>query len=157
MRAAGREVVMDGSKTDGPVSDRQRGLVPLVDVLITGSGFARGLTGEDDIWRAGRAILDLGPRLFVETVGEHGSYTITPDEHFPTPAFPVEVVDTTGAGDVYHGAYIVGLLHGWDPRRCALFATAASAIKCQHLGGRSGIPSFDEVMGFLGEHGITFP
>ena len=157
MRAAGKQVVMDGSKTDSPVSEGLRSLVPLVDVLITGSGFARGLTGEDDIWRAGEAILAMGPRVFVETVGEAGSYTITPQERFHTPAFAVDVVDTTGAGDVYHGAYIVGMLNGWDARRCALFATAAAALKCEHLGGRSGIPSPEEVVRLLRARGHVFP
>ena len=157
MREAGKTVVMDGSKTDGPVSERQRSLVPLVDVLITGSGFARGLTGCADIWRAGQAILEMGPRIFVETVGDEGSYTVTPTEQFRIPAFEVDVVDTTGAGDVYHGAYIVALLQGWSARHCALFATAASAIKCKQLGGRAGIPSFNEVMCFLRDRNHDIP
>ncbi len=154
VRAAGKWVVMDGSRTDGPVSERQRKLVPLVDVLITGRGFARGLTGEEDIWRAGEAVLALGPGIFVETAGERGCYTVTPDDRFHTAAFAVDVVDTTGAGDVFHGAYIVGLLRGWNARQCALFATAAAAIKCTQLGGRTGIPSFGQVMRFLRERGI---
>jgi sugar/nucleoside kinase (ribokinase family) len=127
--------------------------VPLVDVLITGSGFARGLTGIDDIWRAGETILEMGPRVFVETAGERGSYTVTRQQRFHTPAHRVQVVDTTGAGDVYHGAYIVGLIRGWDPVRCAAFATAAAALKCGQLGGRAGIPSYEEVMAFMRERG----
>jgi sugar/nucleoside kinase (ribokinase family) len=129
-------------------------LVPYVDVLITGEGFARALTGIDDIWQAGRAVLDLGPRIFCETVGERGSYTITRDDQFHTPAFEVDVLDTTGAGDVFHGAYIVALMHGWTPRQCALFSTAVSAIKCTTLGGRAGIPTFEQTMAFLRSTGI---
>lgn len=92
-------------------------------------------------------------------MGERGSYTITRDEHardepFHTPAFQVDVVDTTGAGDVFHGAYIVAMMHGWTPRQCALFSTAVSAIKCTRLGGRAGIPTFEQTMAFLREHGI---
>ena len=151
---------MDGSKTTGPVGDRHRELIPYVDVLITGEGYARGLTGIDDIWAAGEAVLQLGPRIFCETVGAAGSYTIAatdggrPAERFHTPAFEVNVVDTTGAGDVFHGAYIVGLLHGWDLRQVALFSTAVSAIKCTKLGGRAGIPNYQEVLAFLAERGI---
>lgn len=155
MRKAGKTVVIDCSKTSGPVGERTRKLVENVDVLISGSGFARGLTGISDIWEAGKAILDIGPRIFVETVGEEGSYTITADEQFHTPAFRVNVVDTTGAGDVFHGAYIVGMLHGWNIRQIAQFSTAVSAIKCTKLGGRSGIPRFDDVMSFLKERGIN--
>lgn len=157
MREAGKTVVIDCSKTNGPVGERTRKLVEHVDVLISGTGFAKGLTGISNIWEAGKAILDIGPRIFVETVGEEGSYTITADEQFRTPAFNVNVIDTTGAGDVFHGAYIVGMLHGWNICQIAQFSTAVSAIKCTKLGGRSGIPRFDEVMSFLEERGIRIP
>jgi sulfofructose kinase len=154
MKQAGKTVVMDGSQTSGPVHEPLRKLVPYVDVLITGSGFAKGLTGISDIWEAGEAILKMGPRIFVETVGENGSYTVTAQERFHTPAFKVKVVDTTGAGDVFHGAYIVGMLHGWNARSIALFSSAVSAIKCTKLGGRAGIPDHDQVIAFLAERGI---
>jgi ribokinase len=149
MHEAGKTVVMDGSKTSGPVRDHLRRLVEHVDVLITGAGFAKGLTGISDIYEAGEAVLELGPRIFVETVGEQGSYTVTGETRFHTPAFDVDVVDTTGAGDVFHGAYIVGLLEGWDLRRIARFSTAVSAIKCTKLGGRAGIPTFEQAIAFL--------
>jgi len=156
MKEAGKTVIFDGSRTAGPIGDSQRALIPYVDVLITGAGFARALTGHRDIWQAGDAILQLGPRIFVETVGEAGSYTVTATERFHTPAFRVPVVDTTGAGDVFHGAYIVGLWHGWTLRQIALFATAVAALKCTQLGGRAGIPTLAATMAFLRERGITF-
>jgi sulfofructose kinase len=151
MHQAGKTVVLDGHKTSGPVSDHLRALVSHVDILISGSGFAQGLAGLPDIWQAGAAVLQMGPRIFVQTEGTSGSYTVTREEQFHTPAFGVDVIDTTGAGDVFHGAYIVGLLHGWDLRRTALFATAVSAIKCTKLGGRAGIPCFEEALAFLQE------
>jgi ribokinase len=151
MREAGKKVVLDGHKTNRPVRPRLRKLVEYVDVLISGSGFARSLTGISHIWEAGRAALDMGPSIFVQTEGEEGSYTIAAEERFHTPAFNVDVFDTTGAGDVFHGAYIVGLLHEWNLQQIAQFATAASAIECTKLGGRVGIPCFGEVMSFLNE------
>lgn len=153
MKTAGKTVVLDGHRTDGPVGEHLRALIPYVDVLISGSGFARALTGLGDIWEAGAAVLAMGPRIFVQTEGEEGSYTITADARFHTPAFAVDVIDTTGAGDVFHGAYIVGMLHGWDARRTARFATAVSALKCGKLGGRAGIPSLGAAMAFLRERG----
>ncbi|MBL7201704.1 MAG: hypothetical protein ISS56_16310 [Anaerolineae bacterium] len=153
MHDAGKTVVMDGSKTDRPVSERHRQIIPYVDVLITGEGYARGLTGLDDIWQAGRAVLQMGPRIFCETVGDRGCYTVTHDEQFHTPAFQVDVVDTTGAGDVFHGAYIVAMMRGWSPRGCALFSTAVSALKCTALGGRAGIPTFEHTIEFLQARG----
>ena len=155
MHAAGKKVSYDASKTDGrPIQPEQRALVPLVDILICGSGFGSALTGRSNIWDAGKAMLDMGPSIVVQTEGEDGSYTTTTGESFHTPAFKVDVVDTTGAGDVYHGAYLVGLLHGWDLHKTATFATAVSAIECTKLGGRCGIPSFADVMAFLHQHGI---
>lgn len=155
MKEAGKTVVMDGSKTNGPVAEPYRQLIRYIDVLITGEGYARGLTGLEDIWLAGEAVLAMGPRIFVETVGERGSYTVTSSERFHTPAFEVDVIDTTGAGDVFHGAYIVGLQRGWNPRQCAVFASAVSAIKCTRLGGRAGIPTFDQTMAFLQARGLS--
>jgi sugar/nucleoside kinase (ribokinase family) len=154
MHAAGKLVSLDCAKTEGNlIGDELRELVPYADILICGSGFGRSLTGHADLMRAGEAMLSLGPRLVVQTEGREGSYTITSEDHFHTPAFDVKVVDTTGAGDVFHGAYLVGLLHGWDLRITSLFATAVSAIKCTRLGGRIGIPTFDKTLTFLHQRG----
>lgn len=157
MKEAGKTVVMDGGTARESVRDNHRALVPHVDVLISGEGFAKVLTGVDDIWAAGRAILDMGPRVYVETVGERGSYTVTSGERFHIPAFDVDVVDTTGAGDVFHGAYIVGMLHGWNARQKTLFASAVAAIKCTQLGGRAGIPDLEATLSFLRARGIELP
>jgi len=155
MKEAGKTVVYDGHKTSADsVPESVRAAVELVDVLICGEGFGHALTGKSDLYEAGEAALDLGPRIVVQTQGAGGSYTVTRDERFHVPAFSVPVVDTTGAGDVFHGAYIVGLVHGWDLRQVARFATAVSAIKCTGLGGRAPIPSYEQVLGFLSERGV---
>ena len=155
MKEAGKTVIYDGHKTSADsVPQQVRDAIELVDVLICGEGFGRALTGRSDLYEAGEAALDLGPRIVVQTEGARGSYTVTRDERFHVPAFEVPVIDTTGAGDVFHGAYIVGLTHGWQLQQVAQFATAVSAIKCTGLGGRAPIPSFDQVMAFLSERGI---
>ena len=87
------------------------------------------------------------------TQGEHGSYTLTAEAEFSTPAFRVPVVDTTGAGDVFHGAYLYGLLQGWDLNSTAAFAGATAALKCTQLGGRAAIPRLPEVLAFMAEQG----
>ncbi|MBN1933634.1 MAG: carbohydrate kinase family protein, partial [Anaerolineae bacterium] len=156
MKAAGKTVTMDGSKTDREVGDRHRALIRYVDVLITGEGYGRGLTGLDDIWAAGEKVLEMGPCVFIETCGDRGCFGVTLEGRFHIPAFQVDVVDTTGAGDVFHGAYIVGMLHGWTPSQCAQFSTAVSAIKCTRLGGRAGIPTFEQTAAFLRERGIKW-
>ena len=149
MKEAGRKVVLDAGATNRPVPDQVRKLVSKTDVLICGSGFGPMLTGEKDIRKAGRAILDIGPSVAVQTEGVDGSYTVSRDGAFHTPAYQVDVVDTTGAGDVFHGAYLVGLVKGWDLGRIAKFSSAVSAIHCTVLGNRKGIPTLDEVERFL--------
>jgi sulfofructose kinase len=156
MQAAGKKVALDAAKTDGrPVPPHLLTLIPHVNILICGSGFGLSATGHKDLSEAGRALLAMGPEIVVQTEGKDGCYTTTASDSFHTPAFTVDVVDTTGAGDVFHGAYLVGLLHGWDLRSTALFATATSAIQCMHLGGRAGIPSYTEVIAFLSQQGIN--
>ncbi|NLD43042.1 MAG: hypothetical protein GX657_06050 [Chloroflexi bacterium] len=157
MHAAGKQVMLDGARmtgTMGRTADYYRRLVAETDILICGSGFVPALTGRTDIWEAGRAALDLGPRIVVQTEGAEGAYTVSREGILHTPAFAVDVVDTTGAGDVFHGAYLVGLLHGWELAEVALFASAVSALKCMHLGGRAGIPTYAETLAFLAERDI---
>ena len=153
MHEAGKSVVLDAASTNRAIPEWMRALVAETDVLICGSGFGAMLTGHEDPWQAGRAILDIGPRIVVQTEGVNGSYTVSPDDQFHTPAFEVDVVDTTGAGDVFHGAYLVGLVRGWGLRRTATFASAVSAIHCTVLGNRKGIPSMEKVDAFLRERG----
>jgi ribokinase len=90
-------------------------------------------------------------------MGKRGSITVSRDSFFRTPAFKIPAVDTTGAGDVFHGGYIYGLLQEWDIRDTVLFATAIAAMKCRKIGGRDGIPQLIKVVEFLKEHGHTIP
>jgi len=154
MHDANKTVLYDGGTTNRPVPERTRRVLEHVDVLICGSGFAQNLTGLSDTWEAAEAALEVGPRIVVQTEGADGSYTVTADDRFHTPAFPIEVIDTTGAGDVFHGAYLVGLLHGWNLRDVARFSAAVSSLKCGKLGGRAGIPTFDETLAFLRDRDI---
>lgn len=155
---AGGRVCMDCRRTEErTVPTETLELLSHVDILVCGSGFCHALTGEENIWAAGPAAFAFGPQIVVETQGEAGSFSFSGDQSFHTPAFEVEVLDTTGAGDVFHGAYLVGLLHGWDLQLTSQFSTAASALKCSKLGGRRGIPRFDETIAFLAQRGIHVP
>ena len=137
---AGGIVSMDGGTYTPEVAD----LLPLVDVLIASHSFAVDATGETDPAEAVRALLQ-DRRIAGVTWGDKGSWFATSDAgEFHVPAFEVDVVDTNGAGDVFHGAFAFGLSQGWDVTRCATFASAAAALKCTKLGGRAGIPSREE-------------
>jgi sugar/nucleoside kinase (ribokinase family) len=148
MHEAGKTVVLDAATTKREIPESKRALVAETDVLICGSGFGAMLTGHKDPWQAGRAILDLGPSIVVQTEGVEGSFTVTRDDEFHTSAYEVDAVDTTGAGDVFHGAYLAGLVSGWDLRRTADFSSAVAAIHCTVPGNRRGIPTMQEVEAF---------
>jgi ribokinase len=109
---------------------------------------------------AGEQLLDVarqlrghGPRVVVVTEGEHGSWCASDEGEFHVPAVPVpaeQMVDTTGAGDVFHGAFVAGMTRGLAFERCMQLASATAALKCRALGGRAGIPDLDEVLALLG-------
>jgi len=91
-----------------------------------------------------------GYPMFTVTCGERGSLTWTNGDLLAVPAYRVPVVDTTGAGDLFHGGYIYGLLQQWELLDVIRFASACAALKCRQLGGRQGIPRLPDVLEFMG-------
>jgi sulfofructose kinase len=96
------------------------------------------------------AVLRLGVTHAGVTRGSSGYSWISADgESGPQPAFDSEIVDTTGAGDAFHGAFAWALAQGGSAADCARIAAAVSALKCRRLGARSGLPTIDELNTFL--------
>lgn len=94
----------------------------------------------------------------IQTLGERGAFVMVKDgQSFTVPSFPVRVVDTTGAGDGFHGGFVYALSRGYALREAVIFASAVAALKCTKLGGQSGLPPFKQVQGFLSERGILLP
>jgi sugar/nucleoside kinase (ribokinase family) len=65
---------------------------------------------------------------------------VADDLYFEAPGLAIRPVDTTGAGDVYHGAFLYGLAQGWEAPYVARFSNVVAAIKCLRIGGRAGLP-----------------
>jgi sulfofructose kinase len=148
-KTRGMKVVMDA----GTMRAGSQRLAALVDVLIASERFATPLVGDEARPETAlEALHGLGPELVVITLGPKGSIGSDRRNTILQKAFPVAAVDTTGAGDVYHGGYLYGMLQGWDLHRCMRFASAVSAIKCCHIGGRNGIPDLKTVETFLRNH-----
>ncbi|MBT5872510.1 MAG: hypothetical protein HOH43_03745 [Candidatus Latescibacteria bacterium] len=146
-RRAGVTTVLDA---DVLVCDPEiEQLIAVTDILIASVGFSTEFTGTDDPSKAIAFMAEIGPNVVAITMGDRGSLCLANGRKFHTPAFSVPVVDTTGAGDVFHGAFIFGLLRGWTIERTAEFASAVAALKCAHLGGRQGIPTFEETEAFI--------
>ncbi len=130
-------------------------LASVSDYLVASEEFARDLGWQITHDALQREKKRLGVKVLTITSGVKGSITISDDEVIHTPAFEVEALDTTGAGDVFHGGYIYGLLKGWSLRDAVTFASAMAAMKCTRIGGRAGIPRLNEVMKFLRERGYA--
>lgn len=129
-------------------------LARLSDYVVGSEEFARDLGLEPTRETLFREREKLGVKVLTITLGRRGSVTVASQgEYFDTPAFKIGAVDTTGAGDVFHGGYIYGLLRGWDLGETLTFASALAALKCTKVGGRAGIPKLDEVMKFLKKEG----
>jgi len=125
-----------------------------IDIFIVGRAAAEALTGETDPEVSAGRLAALGPEIAGVTLGSEGCVCVAKGELVRTPAFKVKAVDTTAAGDTFHGAFLVGCLKGWPLEKTMLFASAASAVKCTVPGGRKGMPRFDAVVRFLAERGV---
>ena len=132
----------------GRVRDGMLELAHICDYVVASEEFAREFAGNDECFNPENALNKMkafGAKAATVTLGSEGSITVCENEVFRTPAFAVQTVDTTGAGDVFHGGYIYGLLQNRDIRQVVMFASALAALKCRKPGGRAGIPSLEEV------------
>ena len=148
-------VSLDGGAGEGKWKGMAE-LIPLADILIVARQFAERHTGDDDPLKAGPALLSHGAQFVVVTDGENGCWYWDDRQHFHQPAYKVNVCDTTGAGDTYHGAYLYAYLQRWPPQICLAFASAVAAIKCTQPGGRKGIPTLDQAIEFLRRSGMDY-
>ncbi len=136
-------------------------IAQLCDYVVASEEFAREMAiksgAAQDAAEFREAVRKLGPGITTITLGKKGSITFTGDEIISVPAYDIEAVDTTGAGDVFHGGYIYGLLQNWDITSTVRFASATSALKCLKIGGRAGIPDLNAALEFLKQHGEKLP
>jgi sulfofructose kinase len=144
-REGGMPVVMDAER----ISDATAELVSLSDVVIGEKHFPERFTGCSSLKEGLKQIAGRGPRLAGVTLGKEGAVVLYEGRFYHSPAYEVVCRDTTGAGDVFHAAFIRALFEDWDLMRCLDFANAVAALKCRDLGGRAGLPSFAEALAFM--------
>jgi ribokinase len=124
-------------------------LLELSDIVIASEKFTEKFLGEKDPVRASEKLFGKNTKFAGVTAGSQGSFGFDGKHSYSVPAFKVDVVDTTGAGDVFHGAFVFRRSKGADWPDCMRFASAVSALKCGKFGGRTGIPSEKETEQFL--------
>jgi sulfofructose kinase len=124
----------------------------LADHLIVPLNLAAEVTGTDQPQRAAALLACPGRSCTAVTCGKRGCWFVEASDPATVrhqPAFEVRVVDTTGCGDVFHGAYAAAHVWGYTVRRAIEFATAAAALKATRAGGQAGIPDRAAVEKFL--------
>lgn len=134
--AAGVTISFDGGA--GRYRDSLSDLVAASQIRIFSRDFARRYCGTDDLQGMMATLLEKPAAVVVITAGTDGSYVATPQQpmlHQPAYA-ATPLVDTTGCGDVYHGAFLHGWLQQWPAERCAEFASRLAAKNAEGLGGR---------------------
>lgn len=148
IRSAGGKVSVDAAYYKPYVYENY----DIFDIFIGSEYYFNGVAGslgidlthplsDETMFEVMRSIQKQGPDIVIFTFGADGSKGIYGENTFSVPAMDVPVVDTTGAGDVFHGAFDAAYLRGMDVVSAAKYATGVSSIKCTQMGGRAGIPN----------------
>jgi sulfofructose kinase len=125
-------------------------VLPNVDYLVASSEFPTAWTGETDPFKALQTIQnEYGMRVAAMTLGAHGALALEKGRFHYAPAFVVNCVDTTGAGDVFHGAFCYAVLEGMPMREALDFSNAMAALNCTALGARGGIRGLSDVRALM--------
>lgn len=152
-REAGIPVSLDAEDA----TECQEELFALTDILIMARALGERLTGCKQVPAILERLEQFGPRVVGLTLAADGAVVHHRSTTVQSPGFKVDVVDTTGAGDVFHGAFLAGLLWGWPLEEIVRLANAVAALKCRKLGGRAGIPSLAETRAFVRAMGPDLP
>jgi sugar/nucleoside kinase (ribokinase family) len=138
-------VILDVDKVEPLTTD----LIKDIDFVVTGSRFPTLFTGMSDREKAFLELQKSISGFLCTTLGSEGAMAWAEGRILYAKGFKTDVVDTTGAGDVFHAGFIYGLLQNWDLEKILQFANAVAALKCRELGGRKGIPTLREVQELL--------
>jgi sulfofructose kinase len=144
-RSHGVPVVADVHDPSQPNLD----LLSLADYAIIPRQLAEVLTAKGDYIRALHDLKARGTKVPIITLGSEGCTYLYQEKIFKLPAFRVKAVDTTGAGDCFHGAFCFALSRGFALPEAVGLASAVAAISCTKLGGRSGIPTYEQTLSFM--------
>jgi len=123
-----------------------RELLGFLDYPVTSREFLARLTGERNLLRAlPHLFSQFRFRMLCFTLGRGGALAWDGTRFWYAPSYRVRVVDTTGAGDLFHAGFALGLLKGWNWQRTVDFSCAAAALNCTGMGARGGIGSLREI------------
>ncbi len=120
--------------------------LPFVDIFLPSLTEAQHLTGKSEVREISTFLRNYGISTIGLKMGERGSYVSTPEEELFVPAYPVSIVDATGAGDAYVAGFLTGTVKGWDLKTTAELASATGAACVTAIGTTAGIQNLEETM-----------
>ncbi len=148
-RAAGIPVVLDADHV-WPQAER---LLSLIDFPVVSRRFAEEWGGTGRVADGLAKLTGSGAQLAVATCGEEGAMARSSELQLLSPAFPIQVKDTTGAGDAFHAGFIWALLKGTSSRQALRIANAVAGLACMALGAQEGLPRSEDLENFLAANG----
>ena len=140
-RARGARVLL-GIRRMGPGLGE---LLDLADAVVASERVASEIAHSSDMERSLVELTKMGPDIAVVTLGEDGAIGLHENKLVRQQALPIEVLDVTGAGSVFRGAFGYAMLQDWPLERAIPFANAAAGLNCTSLGGQGGIPTLEAV------------
>lgn len=126
--------------------------LPYIDYFMPSFVEARAMTGCDKVEDMARALLARGAKNVAIKMGGDGSYFANAEESFFVPAYKIDAVDTTGAGDAFISGFMTGLMRGMSHRECCRLAGAMGSNACTFIGTTTSCPTFDEIQAFMAAH-----
>ena len=124
-----------------------------MDILIPSEEYSLKVTGCATAEEAAAQLYEkYHPEVLIVTQGSRGGFIWENGEAVRYPVFPVDAVDSNGAGDTFHGAFVAARVKGMTVTEAAAFASATSALKCTRVGAQEGIPGFEEVLNLMKEN-----
>ncbi len=141
----GVEVVIDAERIEPFMEE----MFDFCNHIVVSQKFARMYTGIDQLEKAIYLLRKFPEQNIIITTGELGLIGLTGNELFALPGHSVKVVDTTGCGDVFHGAYALAIARGRSVQEAAAYANGAAALSATCFGGREGIPSNEQLTRFI--------
>jgi sulfofructose kinase len=128
-------------------------LLHQVDFPVTSKEFPERITGEANLLKSLPSILhEFKCRMIAATLGNLGVLAWTGSEFLLSPGFRIHAVDTTGAGDIFHGGFVYGLIRGWPLQEILEFSNAAAALNCTRSGARGRIAPLEEIQRLRSTH-----
>ena len=147
--AGGGMIVVD-VESSAPVQGAElEEIVRISDLVFCNRRGLNLISGGDDLEKGAHRVVEIGTECVCVTLGKRGAWVSTREQDHYAPGFEVPVVDTTGAGDCFHAAFLHGYLNKQPLDQVMRFANAAAAISVRELGPRAGLPTQTQVEDFL--------